>query len=126
MEAVSGTIALETGDDDRGATEAFARRSGPRGAHAHLFIAAARHLGIPSRFVNGYLVRGRSGEATCHAWVEAHVAGLGWVGFDPVNNLCPKGEHVQRRRRARHARRRFHARPQRQRHDHLLKISVAA
>ena len=95
MEAVSAELALETGEDTRGAAEAFARKSGARGAHAHVFIAAARHLGFPCRFVSGYLVRGGTGEATCHAWVEAHVESLGWVGFDPVNNLCPQGEHVR-------------------------------
>ena len=95
MDGVSGTIALETGTQSTSAIDTLASRSGSQGAHAHLFIAAARHAGIPSRFVNGYLVRGRSGEATCHSWAEAHVSGLGWVGFDPLNNVCPRGEHVR-------------------------------
>ena len=95
MDAVSGTIALETGTQSSGAADTLARRSGSHGAHAHLFIAAARHVEIPARFVNGYLVRGRTGEATCHCWSEAFVTGLGWVGFDPLNNVCPKGEHVR-------------------------------
>jgi transglutaminase-like putative cysteine protease len=72
---------------------------------AHVFIAAARHLGIPARFVSGYVPEA-SGEfaspgvdvrvmAPPHAWAEAHVAGLGWVGFDPSIGMCPQDQHVR-------------------------------
>ena len=95
MEAVSGEIALETSEDKLGAAEAYAANAA--GAALMLTCSSPRPgiWGVPCRFVSGYLVRGRTGEATCHAWVEAHVADLGWVGFDPLNNLCPQGEHVR-------------------------------
>lgn len=68
-----------------------------REAAAHAFIAAARHLDIPARFVSGYAWGGlaepeRQG---LHGWAEAHVEGLGWVGFDPTANLCPATSHVR-------------------------------
>ena len=93
---INAALAVESSDDARSAADAFARKSGGIGSQAHVFIACARHLGIPSRFVGGYLVRGRSDEAACHAWAESYLPDLGWVGFDPVNNLCPRGEHVRR------------------------------
>ncbi|HEX4766108.1 MAG TPA: transglutaminase family protein [Lichenihabitans sp.] len=95
MGAVNAELALDSGADILSAAEAFGGKSGGRGSHAHLFIAGARFLGIPCRFVNGYLVWGESGEATCHGWAEAFLPDLGWVGFDPLNNLCPRGEHVR-------------------------------
>ena len=67
---------------------------------AHVFIAAARHLGIPARFVSGYVWRdGSAGDEVVeggpHAWAEAHVEGIGWIGFDPVLDICPAGAHVR-------------------------------
>jgi transglutaminase-like putative cysteine protease len=63
---------------------------------AHVFIGCARHMGIPARYISGYL--GPStfhGEARTHVWAECYVTGLGWVGFDPVFNLCPQDKHVR-------------------------------
>lgn len=61
--------------------------------HAHIFIAAARMCGFPARYVSGYLMK--TGEqAASHAWAEAHVAGLGWVGFDPSNRMSPDETYV--------------------------------
>jgi transglutaminase-like putative cysteine protease len=61
--------------------------------HAHVFIAAARLLGLPARYVSGYLTK--SGEqAASHAWAEASVQGLGWVGFDPSNRMSPDESYV--------------------------------
>lgn len=72
---------------------------GPTGAArdpAHLFIAAARLLGFPSRYVSGYVTEGDApGEAAAHGWAEAHVGGLGWVGFDPENGISPDDRHVR-------------------------------
>jgi transglutaminase-like putative cysteine protease len=52
--------------------------------HAHVFIGAARLLGVPARYVSGYLLMDAStAQDAGHAWAEAHVPGLGWVGFDP-------------------------------------------
>lgn len=64
--------------------------------HAHIFIAAARSAGIPSRYVTGYLFLGESGETDAHhAWAEAYVDGLGWVGFDVANLVCPTDHYVR-------------------------------
>ena len=99
LHALLDTVHLEMGCDPAldvaSADTSFALKSGNAASHAHVFIACARHLGIPSRFVSGYLANAQKGEAACHAWAEAYVPGLGWVGFDTVNNLCPEGEHVR-------------------------------
>ena len=63
---------------------------------AETFIAAARLLGFPARYVSGYLVLdGAAEKAASHAWAEAHVDGLGWVGFDAANNMCPDETYVR-------------------------------
>lgn len=64
--------------------------------HAHVFIGAARQLGIPARYVSGYLmVNDRVDQEAGHAWAEAHVEGLGWVGFDVSNGICPDARYVR-------------------------------
>lgn len=60
----------------------------------HAFIGAARALDIPARFVTGYLLRD-DGNASVHAWAEACDDGLGWIGFDPLLNLCPSERHIR-------------------------------
>lgn len=70
--------------------------SGTPTALAHLYIAAARSLGIPARFVSGYLFREDApDDSATHAWVEAHIDGLGWVGFDVGADRCPTGAYVR-------------------------------
>ena len=67
---------------------------------AHTMIAMLRHIGIPSRYVSGYLYRGREDrdrgtpDAT-HAWVEALLPGVGWIGFDPTNDLATGRRHIR-------------------------------
>lgn len=61
---------------------------------AHIFIAAARQRGIPSRYVSGHLARDAAQEAA-HAWAEAHVPELGWVGFDPANGISPTDHYLR-------------------------------
>ena len=64
--------------------------------HAHVFIAAARALGYPARYVSGYLMMDDRVEQTAsHAWAEAHVDGLGWVGFDISNGISPDTRYVR-------------------------------
>ncbi len=79
------------------AAEAFARKRGAPKDLAHIFIGAARTLGIPARYVRGYFRRpDNSAEAdTSHAWAEAFVPDLGWVGFDPSDGRCPTDGHVR-------------------------------
>ncbi|KKB75939.1 hypothetical protein VW35_19545 [Devosia soli] len=63
--------------------------------HVHLFIAAARALNIPARFVAGYRL-GEDADGGClHAWAEALDDGLGWIGFDPQAVMCPTDAYVR-------------------------------
>lgn len=67
---------------------------------AHIMIAAARSLGIPARYISGYLyhradLHDRSDDDATHAWVECWLPGLGWVGFDPTNNLLCSSRHIR-------------------------------
>lgn len=64
--------------------------------HAHVFLAAARHLGIPARYVSGYLLmEGVIDQSASHAWVEAHIEPLGWVGFDISNGYSPDQRYIR-------------------------------
>lgn len=71
------------------ADEALRLKKGVCQDYAHIFISMARYNKIPARYVSGYLNQGRKflGASFMHAWVEAYVPQLGWVGFDPTNNL---------------------------------------
>ena len=81
------------------ATTAEAALSAGRGVcqdQAHVLIAAARALGIPARYVSGYLlIDGRETQEAGHGWAEGHVDGLGWVGFDVANAICPDDRYVR-------------------------------
>jgi len=80
------------------AAEAFARKRGACGDLAHIFIAAARSLGIPARYVGGYFRRddgGSSSQNAGHAWAEAFVPELGWIAFDVANGICATDAHVR-------------------------------
>jgi transglutaminase-like putative cysteine protease len=58
--------------------------------HAHVFLSAVRLLGHPARYVSGYLMlNDRVEQDATHAWAEVYVDGLGWVGFDISNGICP-------------------------------------
>ena len=78
------------------AAAAFALGRGVCQDHAHVFITAARSLGIPARYVTGYLLlEDGAGAPAHHAWAEALVEDLGWVGFDATNDLCPTDRYVR-------------------------------
>ncbi|MET4896994.1 transglutaminase family protein [Sphingomonadaceae bacterium jetA1] len=62
---------------------------------AHVFCVAARSLGIPARYVSGYVARDETWRGQPHGWAEAHVEGLGWIGFDPATGLSPQDGHVR-------------------------------
>ena len=77
------------------ATEALAQGHGVCQDHAHAMISAAISQGIPARYVTGYLhADGDIAEAS-HAWAELYVAGLGWVGFDASNGVCPDQHYIR-------------------------------
>jgi transglutaminase-like putative cysteine protease len=64
--------------------------------HAHIFITAARAGGTPARYVSGYLMMdGQVDQDASHAWAEAYVEGLGWVGFDISNTQSPDERYVR-------------------------------
>lgn len=81
--------------------EVLATRRGVCQDFAHLQISALRCLGIPSKYVSGYIVthppKGQpklQGADASHAWVSVWTPELGWVDFDPTNNLIPSQEHI--------------------------------
>jgi transglutaminase-like putative cysteine protease len=79
------------------AAEAFAIRRGVCQDISHIFIASARSLGIPARYVSGYFHRadGMNEQQAGHAWAEAHVEGLGWVAFDAANGMCATDAYLR-------------------------------
>jgi transglutaminase-like putative cysteine protease len=78
---------------------ALEQRRGVCQDFAHIMTAIARNWGIPCRYVSGYLYhkgnRDRSAANATHAWVEAYLPSLGWVGFDPTNNIMGCERHVR-------------------------------
>lgn len=66
-------------------SDALERGAGVCQDFAHLAIALLRHTGVPARYVSGYLYRPGAEEVETHAWVEAHLPGRGWSGFDPTH-----------------------------------------
>ena len=98
MRAVRDAIDYEIGatHEHTSAAEALADGKGVCQDHAHVFISAARVLGVPARYVNGYFLSGTLAPSEAHhAWAEAWVDGLGWVGFDPANGMCPTERYVR-------------------------------
>ncbi len=78
------------------AEEAAVNGGGVCQDHAHIFIGAARMLEIPARYVSGYLMMDdRIEQEATHAWAEAYVQGLGWVGFDISNGISPDPRYVR-------------------------------
>jgi len=80
--------------------EAIERREGVCQDFSHIMIALVRHLGIPCRYVSGYLHHRptdhvRSVESATHAWIDAFLPHLGWVGFDPTNDLLAHESHIR-------------------------------
>jgi transglutaminase-like putative cysteine protease len=63
---------------------------------AHLFIAVARAMGIPARYVSGYIHSpGERTASASHAWAEAWVPGRGWIGFDATHPVRTTPHHVR-------------------------------
>ncbi len=78
------------------AEEALINGKGVCQDHTHIFLAVARLLNIPARYVSGYLMLNHTIEQTAsHAWAEVHIDGLGWVGFDAANDICPNEGYVR-------------------------------
>jgi hypothetical protein len=79
-------------------SEILEHRSGVCQDFAHVMLEMLRSLGIPSRYVSGYICpdkKGMRGEGATHAWIEAWIPGAGWVGNDPTNNVWVTNNHVK-------------------------------
>lgn len=90
------------------AADALAQGEGVCQDHTHVLITLARIVGMPARYVTGYLFTDPehpveadgspapvSAEQESHAWAEIHIANLGWVGFDAANACCPDARYVR-------------------------------
>jgi len=79
------------------AAEAFALKRGVCQDLTHIFIAAARSVGIPARYISGHFHRddGVVEQDAGHAWAEAFIPDLGWVAFDAANGICATDAHVR-------------------------------
>ncbi|MEL7091250.1 MAG: transglutaminase family protein [Pseudomonadota bacterium] len=98
MGAVHDLVAYETGisHPDWTAERAIEEGRGVCQDHAHIFIATARELGFPARYISGYLMlEDRTNQEAMHAWAEAFVPDLGWVGFDVSNRIAPDTRYVR-------------------------------
>ncbi len=80
--------------------EVYMNRHGVCQDFTNLFICLARLLGVPARYVCGYVYTGpkhanqRQGEAS-HAWLQAYLPDVGWKGFDPTNGVLTQTDHVR-------------------------------
>jgi transglutaminase-like putative cysteine protease len=97
--ALHARFAVDDGRPEPGRSAAMAfgeAKATPRDL-AQMFAVAARSIGSPARYVSGYRHTDRNGEhrPTPHGWAEAHVDGLGWVGFDPCSGLSPEDQYVR-------------------------------
>lgn len=95
------TYASDSTDVNTPVLTAFTARRGVCQDFAHIMIGALRGLGLPARYVSGYLLTepppGQprlQGADASHAWVSVWCPVLGWVEFDPTNNLLPDAHHV--------------------------------
>ena len=79
------------------AIDAFALERGVCQDLSHIFIACARHARVPARYISGHLARsdGVVEQEASHAWAEALIPDLGWVGFDAANGICTGERHVR-------------------------------
>ena len=79
------------------AIEAFRLKRGVCQDYAQIFIGCARSAGVPARFVAGHFFRadGVVHQQAGHAWAEAYVPDLGWVGFDPANSISTTDAHAR-------------------------------
>jgi transglutaminase-like putative cysteine protease len=79
--------------------DALSDRCGVCQDYTHIMLAVLRLLGVPCRYVSGYIFHRSSdlsiaAEGASHAWVEVYLPDLGWVGFDPTNNLVVSDRHI--------------------------------
>ena len=99
LAALNREIVFDTDPTSTATTagEAFALKRGVCQDLTHIFIAVARSLSIPARYVSGYFHRidGVVDQEAGHAWAEAFVPDLGWVAFDPTNGISATDAHLR-------------------------------
>jgi transglutaminase-like putative cysteine protease len=99
MDALAEACAFEPGETPapRKASEVFASGKGSARELAQVFVAAARAQNVPARFISGFFLGDEgAGEAGVHhAWAEAFVEPIGWIGFDCALGICPRDEHLR-------------------------------
>lgn len=113
MDLVADAVTYRSGSTTTRSTaaEVLAQGAGVCQDHAHVFISAARSFGVPARYASGYLLpdpepeegeepdaprdEGLRALSETHAWAEAHVEGIGWIGFDPANRVCPTDRYAR-------------------------------
>lgn len=97
-ERILAAVPYQTGktDSQTVAEQALEIGAGVCQDHAQIFIAAVRSQGIPARYVSGYLmINDQIDQEATHAWAEAHIADIGWVGFDVSNGVSPDEKYVR-------------------------------
>lgn len=90
---IQGITTVETTVD-----EIWKLKSGVCQDFAHILLVMLRRVGIPARYVSGYICPNRNGmrgEGATHAWVEAYIPDYGWLGLDPTNNCIARDNHVR-------------------------------
>ncbi|MFC5282534.1 transglutaminase family protein [Pedobacter alpinus] len=90
---IKGITTVETTVD-----EIWKLKSGVCQDFAHILLVMLRYMGIPARYVSGYICankNGMRGEGATHAWVEAYLPNYGWLGLDPTNNCVVEDMHVR-------------------------------
>lgn len=95
---IHDAVAYEVGASETHwtAEEAIEAGRGVCQDHTHIFLSCAREMDIPARYVSGYLMLDDAVvQDAMHAWAEAHVDGLGWVGFDVSNKISPDTRYVR-------------------------------
>jgi transglutaminase-like putative cysteine protease len=98
MGALHDKCAFEPGETPapRNAAEVFAAGKGSARELAQVFVAAARTLGLPARFISGFFLgESEDNYRAHHAWAEVYVPPIGWIGFDPALGYCPRDEHLR-------------------------------
>ncbi len=77
-------------------SEVLKLRAGVCQDFAHVMISCLRSIGLPARYVSGYLKSGENtrGAEASHAWCSVFCPGFGWLDFDPTNDTIPRGDHV--------------------------------
>lgn len=95
--ALHDRFALDKGRPGPGLTvdDAFARETATPRDLAQMFVACARSLDIPARYVTGYCDLQDGRRPTPHGWADGWVEGIGWIGFDPTLALSPEEHHVR-------------------------------